>query len=74
MSAKCAYVKFMYEKCKRERIRCNIEKRLFQDCNSENMYFSGCRPQYKLKYGWINDTRKGGKPSMETDRKNSGTY
>lgn len=71
MSAKCAYVKFMYEKCKRERSYCNIEKRLLDDCNIGNMYFSGCTPQYKLKHGWLNDTRKGGNPSMETYRKNS---
>ena len=52
MSAKCAYVKFMFEKCKRERGVCHIKKRLLEDCE----YITG--PHYKLKHTWLNDTCK----------------
>ena len=76
MAAKCAYVKFMLEKCKRERGICHIEKRLFEDCSSQNLFFTG--PQYKLKYMWINDTRKDRDTRMdtrmETSGKNSGNH
>lgn len=63
MSAKCAYAKFMYEKCKREKGVCHIKKRLMDDCNNQNLYFSG--PQYKLRHKWLNDTRKGRNTAQE---------
>lgn len=68
MAAKCAYVKFVLERCKKQKSTCNIEKRLFDDCVQQNLYFSG--PQYKLRYTWINDTRKGRDTRVDTNGKN----
>ena len=73
-STKCAYVKFMFEKCKRERGSCHIEHRLLEDCNNNNLYFSGCSPQYKLSHRWINDTRHTRETSVGANRKNTGNH
>lgn len=56
MSAKCVYVKSMYEKCKREKGVCRMKKRLLEECHRQKLYFTG--PHYKLRHMWLNDTHK----------------
>ena len=56
MSEKCAYARFLYKKCQRERTRCHVYKQILEDCNSGKLWFTG--PQYKLKHTWLNDTHK----------------
>ena len=69
MSVKCAYMKFMYEKCKREKGACHIKKRLMEDCHNQNLYFTG--PHYKLKHMWLNDTHKSRNAACKDRRKNT---
>lgn len=69
MSTKCTYVKYMYEKCKREGAACHINKKLLDECKSQNLYFSG--PHYKLKHMWLNDTHKSRGTTHKDRRENT---
>ncbi len=69
MSEKCAYARFLYKKCQRERTRCHVYKQILEDCNSGNLRFTG--PQYKLSHNWINDTCKSRNTTYKDNRKNT---
>jgi uncharacterized protein YgiB involved in biofilm formation len=47
MSEKCAYARFMYKKCQREKKQCRIYKKILDDCNNGNLYLMGCSKEYK---------------------------